>query len=584
MTALAASPGMIYIATGGGTGRVYSSSDSGLQTRLPWLFTSPEAHILSLAVDKASNVYAGSSPDGIVYKITPDGKSSVFYDASEPNISSLATDSQGNVYVGTQPKGNIYKITPDGTAKLLSDRATSGVLALRTDTDDDLYACAGSTIYRIAPDETVQSFTAGGDEQFLTLAVDGGGQVYAGTSTVGSVYSLGSGGTGPLQGQFQSAIHDAGRPSRWGTLSWAADTPPGTHIALQTRTGDVPQPDSSWSPWTNPYTDPGGQTITSPAARYLQYQAILMRDAGAAPAAAPKLRGVTVYYLTRNQPPTVHLTSPTDGAALYKAALLQWTASDPDNDTLSYDLSYSSDGGKTWTPIKKRAVPQGPNVLPQTTPVASTTPTAPGPVMEQEVTAKATQMIAALDRQHPGLSPTVRAKMIAQATDVIRSSLQAQHTTAPPAPAGTGTGVVKETSFSWDTTEVPDGTYQLRVIASDKPSNPTGWLTAQAISSPFLVANTPPTLTLGAYTLNPDKTATIHGVARTRTAFVKAVQGRLDAGDLVAAVADDGLFDSTLEAFTLTIGPFPLGQHTVEVQVIDQAGNTTTAKVNATMR
>ncbi len=59
------------------------------------LFTSPEAHILSLATDKDGNIYAGSAPDGIVYKITPDGKSSVFYDAPESGISALATDSQG---------------------------------------------------------------------------------------------------------------------------------------------------------------------------------------------------------------------------------------------------------------------------------------------------------------------------------------------------------------------------------------------------------------------------------------------------------------------------------------------------------
>ena len=143
VTALAASPGRIYIATGGGTGRVYKietqrfSISGQVIPVLPTqpLFTSPEAHILSLATDKSGNVYAGSSPDGIVYKITPDGKSSVLYDATEPNISALATDSQGNVYVGTQPQGNIYKIAPDGRAKLLPTKATSGIMALRTDAE-----------------------------------------------------------------------------------------------------------------------------------------------------------------------------------------------------------------------------------------------------------------------------------------------------------------------------------------------------------------------------------------------------------------------------------------------------------------
>ena len=582
VTALAFHDATLFVATGGGTGRVYAAPGSGLKPNVSPLFTSPEADILSLAVDKSGSVYAGSSPNGIVYKITPQGQSSVFYDATEPNISALATDSTGNVYVGTQPQGSIYKITPDGTAKLLSSRATSGVLSLRTDGNDNLYACSGNTIYRIAPDETMQTFTADADEQFVTLAVDSGrGQVYAGTSTVGSVYSLGGGGTGRLQGQFQSVVHDAGLPSHWGTLAWTADTPPGTHVVLQTRSGDVPQPDTSWSAWSPADTSASGQTITSPPARYLQYQALLTRDAGAAPDAAPKLRDVTVYYLTRNQPPTVHLLSPAPGAVLHKATLLQWSSSDPDSDTLSYDLSYSSDSGKTWTPIKKRATPQGPSAVPPTPPAAPAAASA-GPVTDQEVAARVAKMVASLDHQRPGLPPDVRARLIAQATETIRHSLEAQRTPTP-APANTGGTAVKETSFSWDTTEVPDGNYQVRVIASDKPSNPQGALTAQAVSSPLLIANTPPTLTVGTNTVNADKTVTVHGIAQTKLAFVRAVQGHADSSDDVAALADDGLFDSTLEPFTLTLGPLSAGVHAVEVQAIDQAGNATTAKVRVTV-
>jgi len=142
---------------------------------------------------------------------------------------------------------------------------------------------------------------------------------------------------------------------------------------------------------------------------------------------------------------------------------------------------------------------------------------------------------------------------------------------------------VKDTSFTWDTNEVPDGVYQVKVVASDKPSNPAGALTDQAISQPFLVANVPPTLTLGAVTVGSDKTVTVRGVAQTKIAFVKAVQGRADGGDSVAALADDGLFDSTLEPFTLTLGPLTPGAHAVEVQAVDQAGNPATAKVNVTV-
>ena len=147
----------LYAATGGGAGNVYAVSTQGASPVKPF-FASPEAHLLSLALDKDGNVYAGSAPDGIVYKITPAGVSSVLYDATEPDIASLATDAQGNVYAGTLPKGTIYKIAPDGTTKVLYDRATDAVRGLAVDQSNNLYACAGNTVYRISPDETVPIF------------------------------------------------------------------------------------------------------------------------------------------------------------------------------------------------------------------------------------------------------------------------------------------------------------------------------------------------------------------------------------------------------------------------------------------
>jgi len=539
----------LYIATGGGTGRIYLlRPDKSSQP----LFTSPEAHILSLATDKDGNVYAGSAPDGIVYKITPDGKSSVFYDAAEPNISALATDSQGNVYAGTSPAGTVYRIAPDGTAKRLLGRASPGISCLKTDTTDAVYACSGNTVYKIAPDDTVQSFIAQADEQFLSLALDpAGSAVYAGTGTVASVYKIGTDSTaGPLlTGTFQSTVHDAGGRSRWGTLAWTADTPPGTSVALQTRSGDVERPDDSWSAWSASYTASSGQAVTSPPARYIQYQAVMT---GQAAGAAPRLRDVSLYYLPRNRAPVVSVIKPAGGDALSKAALLQWSATDPDKDTLVYDVSYSADGGKTWTPIKKRAVPNG---------------------------AKAAQNAAVQSKANLDKLSNVPAAVKAQiAAQVAATSAADGGETGSKTAQG-----LKDTSFSWDTTEVPDGTYQLQVVASDKPSNPEGALTGKAMSAPFLIANAAPTLTLGTPMVGADKTVILRGTAATGLAFVRAVQGRADSGDFVAASADDGLFDAPQEAWTLGLPTFSSGHHKIEVQALDRAGNSVTQTVTVTV-
>ncbi|MDQ2799431.1 MAG: hypothetical protein M3Y13_07295, partial [Armatimonadota bacterium] len=314
ITALNTVVDRLYIATGGGIGRVYAGPEKHLSliggmhstfSSQP-IFTSPETNILSLTSDKDGNVYAGSSPNGIVYKITPDGKSQVLYNATEANIAALAVDSQGNVYAGTSPKGNVYEIAPDGTAKTLPLKAASGILSLRLGDNDMLYACAGNTVYRIGSDETVQSFTAPTDEQFLTLGLSKG-DVYAGTAIPGSVYNLGAPGTGGLRGVFQSAVHDAGLPARWGSISWIAQTPPGTQISLQTRSGNVERPDTSWSGWSSDYSNGMGQPVSSPPGRFLQYQAVLTSTTAGD---APRLEDVSIYYLPRNRPPSVKIIKP----------------------------------------------------------------------------------------------------------------------------------------------------------------------------------------------------------------------------------------------------------------------------------
>ena len=566
ITALMPGDHDVYIATGGGTGKVYClnrdlPADGNIAYRSELLFASPETHILSLATDTHGNLYAGSSPNGIVYKIVPNVSKfdegvavppsspqvSVLYDAAEPNIAALTTDSQGNVYAGTSATGNVYKIAPDGTAKKLAGLPSTGVTSLKTGSDDSVYAAAGGTITRIAPDNSVQTYTTPADPQFISLAVDPQTSVlYAGTGTGGSVYSLGVAGSGGTNGTFQSTVHDAGRRAQWGTLTWRAETPGGSAITLQTRTGDVSHPDASWSAWSASYTQPSGTAITSPPARYLQYQAQLTGTS-----AVPKLSGVSVYYLPRNQAPTVSLTKPAAGDAVSKTAALNWTASDPDKDTLSYDVSYSADGGKTWKPIAARA-----QLKPQTK-----TRTAP---------AASSAVLTSLKNAPASVQALVKAQIAANsAADTSKAPTAAQD--------------LKETSYSWDTTALPDGLYQIEVIASDKPSNPLGALTAKAVSQPFLIANAAPTLTLGLPVVNADKSVTLHGSAQTKLAFVQAVQAKTDGGDAIAASADDGLFDSVSESFTLTLPTLTSGSHKIEFMALDQAGNKATQTVSVTV-
>ena len=46
-------------------------------------------------------------------------------------------------------------------------------------------------------------------------------------------------------------------------------------VQLFTRSGNTEKPDDSWSDWVGPYTRAGGEAIKSPAARFLQWKAVL---------------------------------------------------------------------------------------------------------------------------------------------------------------------------------------------------------------------------------------------------------------------------------------------------------------------
>jgi hypothetical protein len=74
-------------------------------------------------------------------------------------------------------------------------------------------------------------------------------------------------------GTYESNVKDAGDPRAvWGTLSSVLDTPAGTAVALQTRSGNTAIPDASWSGYQS--LGAGG-AVTSPSARYIQYRALL---------------------------------------------------------------------------------------------------------------------------------------------------------------------------------------------------------------------------------------------------------------------------------------------------------------------
>lgn len=137
-----------------------------------------------------------------------------------------------------------------------------------------------------------------------------------------------------------------------------------------------------------------------------------------------------------------------------------------------------------------------------------------------------------------------------------------------------------ETTFTWNTRTVPDGRYELRVVASDAKDNPPGSeKTAARVSDIVLVDNTPPTISTPA-TQPKAGGATLSFTVRDAAGSIAGVWYRLDADETwIAATAVDRMLDSPSEDITVTLSSLTPGKHYVYLKATDEHGNPAFATV-----
>src|SRR5437660_124700 len=75
------------------------------------IYTSPSTFIWSITSDKGGVVYAATGAPARVYRITPDGKSSIIFEPKELQVQAIALGPDGAVYAATSPDGKVYRIT-----------------------------------------------------------------------------------------------------------------------------------------------------------------------------------------------------------------------------------------------------------------------------------------------------------------------------------------------------------------------------------------------------------------------------------------------------------------------------------------
>ncbi|MCS7190609.1 MAG: hypothetical protein NZ843_03290, partial [Fimbriimonadales bacterium] len=182
-SALADETGIIV---GGGIGgRIVRFGQEPTEQPYPAL---PGGFVTALARSENGDLYAGVSPEGVVYRVGQRGNEPVvstgaryvnalawregtlyvatgaparllawdgntlltLLSSDETHFTALAIDSGGVLYAGTSERGIVYRITPTGGATPIADLSESHIMALATDEAGNLYIAAAPSgnLYR----------------------------------------------------------------------------------------------------------------------------------------------------------------------------------------------------------------------------------------------------------------------------------------------------------------------------------------------------------------------------------------------------------------------------------------------------
>ncbi|MEN9580345.1 MAG: hypothetical protein RJA70_3354 [Pseudomonadota bacterium] len=175
-------------------------------------------HIFGLAFDEKEQVlYAATGPEGKLFRITRDKKAQVYFDAEEPHLVSVAVGG-GKVYAGGGDQARLYALSGPGRATVLFDFGRTEVRAIAV-SGTDVYAIANElkdkrslpssskpsekgssglgsgaqgkgTLYRFDKSGAPEQLLDNTEEHFTSLALDAQGTPYVGTGVEGRLYTV----------------------------------------------------------------------------------------------------------------------------------------------------------------------------------------------------------------------------------------------------------------------------------------------------------------------------------------------------------------------------------------------------------
>ena len=450
------------------------------------------------------------------------------------------TGGQGSTHEDRRaPKGAVYRIAPDGVWDELWESRDDAPYDLTFDEHGAVVIGTGGKgkIYRLEGEPLRPTLLARASAQQVTgFYKDARGRLYYTTANPGKVFRLSS--ERASRGTYESEARDAQTIATWGALSWHAASAAGNQIELFTRSGNTETPDDTWSAWSAAYSVAEGSPITSPKARYLQWRAVLTGKGE-----GPVLTSVTAAYLQRNLRPQVRsITVHPPGIVFQKP----FSTGEP-------DLAGFEDQS---TPDRKLA--------------------------SAAMNAQQGGGTPALGRRtyQKGLETIVWKADDENDDDLVYDILYRREGETTWTPLRRG---LSEAILVWDTTTVPNGTYFVKVVASDSPSNPlVTALAGELESSEFDIDNTPPAILVQGVRVEGNRTIITFEVKDDHSA-VQRVEFSQDGQVWRGIFPKDGIADSKDEHYELAIDG-PLGDRGLVLRASDSMNNVATAHVDAPKR
>lgn len=588
--------GTVYAATGE-KGTIYRITADGNGTVF---YKTNTTNVVALAMDKDGNLIAGTESPGRVFKIDPSGKAFVLLDSPYKEIHAVRLADDGSIYAaafsgapggedrpadhptttpaesprapvptvsaeistitvvdtasapaGVSPspretrsrpaKGAIYRIRPDGLWDTVWEALDDWPFDLVIEKDGAILVGTGKEgkLFRITGDPARATLLARASARQITaLLRDASGRIVGATSNPGKVFALGS--ERAKRGTYESDVRDAGTVATWGAIRWRAASPAGG-IELSTRSGNTATPDETWSPWSKPYTVSQGEPISSPKARYLQWRAVLTSDGGSG--TGPVLTSVTAAYLPRNLRPVMSSITVHPPGVVFQRPF-----STGDLEIAGFEEN-TSDGRSPAQPQQQSASGAGTSSI-----------VLASPALGRRMYQKGLQTFVwkADDENDDRLQYDVSYRREGETTwKVLKRGLW-------------------DPIFVWDTTSVPDGTYYIKVSASDAPSNsPATALVGEMESVSFDIDNTAPHIEVQPAGHAGSKPV-IRFVVRDEQSAVLRVEYSLDASRWRVAYPVDGIPDSRREEFEIALDDAG-GAKSVIIRATDAMNNVATA-------